>query len=110
LLFGSQTDGRADAITLGSGSVNKGVITCSGTFSVDVTRKLVGINMIVTDSNLKVVSTTPGTVPNGTTQWASNSSAQIAGTYTVTAEIMTTDLQGKNPLTIPSMNYLKATM
>ncbi len=89
-LFGAPTTARADAITIGSASQVAGMkISGSGTFSVDMGRTLKKIEMLVGDQTGNVVSRTPGTVPQGTTQWGSISNALNPGTYSVYAEITT---------------------
>lgn len=115
-LFGTAGAVRADAITVGSATqvMSGGLqIQGTGTFSVDQGRRLASMNpiqMIVKDSTGKVVSTTQGTIPQGTTEWGSISTTLSKGTYTVTAQISTVEMQGNNPMTIQSQNSIQVTL
>jgi hypothetical protein len=85
----------------------------TGTFSVDPMRRLAKVNpieMIVKDNTGKVVSTTQGIIPQGTTEWSSISDGLAKGTYTVSAQITTTDLMGNNSRTTQSQNTMQVTL
>jgi hypothetical protein len=93
-LLGTPGKAAADAITIGKVTqqvTGKLQINGQGTFSVSG-GTLVGTNMIVTDSNNNPVSTTVGI--NVNTEWSSISSTLPAGTYTVSATIITETIRG----------------
>ena len=104
VLFCLPSLARADAISLVFLTpIAGGKVQGTGTFSVDANRKFAKIVMKVTDAGTgKVISTTPGTVLMGTTQWASISNALGAGRFLVQAVLTTTDLMGQNPVDTPS--------
>lgn len=111
-LFGMPERAKTDAITVGRVSQVPGKLQISGngTFSVDQGRQLKSITMNVLNLGGMNVSSTAGTVPKGTTEWASNSNVLPAGTYYVTVEITTTDAQGNNPITTQGQNGMQITI
>ena len=98
-LFGTPMRASAqDVINITKATGGKLQINASGTFTVGTGRKLLKINLVCTSGgNAKRIE-----AAKSGTDWSVAMGALPAGTYDVSAEIITTDMCGGNQKTTPT--------